>query len=271
MKLSIITINKNNAKGLEKTILSVINQSFDDFEYIVIDGQSEDSSVEIIRKYSNKITYWISEPDSGVFNAMNKGIRIASGEYILFLNSGDFLINEDVLEAVFSNKCTADFLCARCAISENGKIIHVTNPPFVHTFNTYFHSTISHQATFIKRSLFEKYGYYREDFKIKSDWEFWIRTIILNNCSTQKIDVELTNYNLEGISNCKDNDEIALKEIEIVFSNPLLQKFVPDYNYYWKYNQEIGVFNWLKSKQILYYCLIGLYNFSHKISKLIKQ
>jgi glycosyltransferase involved in cell wall biosynthesis len=100
IKLSIITINYNNRDGLEKTIRSVIDQRFTDFEFIVIDGGSTDGSVDNIRKYENKINYWCSEKDAGIYNAQNKGIKKAKGEYCLFLNSGDFLYNEDVLNKI---------------------------------------------------------------------------------------------------------------------------------------------------------------------------
>ena len=97
-KLSIITINLNNAEGLRKTIPSVISQTYCDFEYIVIDGGSTDGSVDVIKKYADKLSYWVSEPDAGIYNAMNKGIRKAGGEYCQFLNSGDWLVAPDVTE-----------------------------------------------------------------------------------------------------------------------------------------------------------------------------
>ena len=101
MKLSIITINLNNASGLEKTIQSVINQTYKDFEFIVIDGASTDGSVEVIKKYSSGINYWVSESDTGIYNAMNKGIRKAQGEYCLFLNSADYLFSPNLISAVY--------------------------------------------------------------------------------------------------------------------------------------------------------------------------
>ncbi len=108
-KLSIITINLNNSAGLDKTMKSVLVQSFRDFEYIVIDGGSNDGSVEILKSfeklYSNKTEIiWLSETDKGIYNAMNKGIDLAHGEYLLFLNSGDSLVNPDILQTVFSHQ-----------------------------------------------------------------------------------------------------------------------------------------------------------------------
>jgi len=119
--LSIITINKNNAAGLEKTIESVIGQTSNDFEYIVIDGASSDGSVEVIQKYADKINYLVSEPDTGVYNAMNKGIRKAQGTYCLFLNSGDWLVSPETLDNFFKETVTntADIFYSDAIFSDN--------------------------------------------------------------------------------------------------------------------------------------------------------
>ena len=101
-KLSIITVNKNNAEGLRKTIESVVCQTFKDFEYIVIDGASTDESVAVIETYLANVTYWVSKPDRGIYEAINKGIKVAVGEYCLFLNSGDYLSSDSILEKAFS-------------------------------------------------------------------------------------------------------------------------------------------------------------------------
>ena len=103
MKYSIITINYNNRDGLEKTIQSVINQTCQDFEFIIIDGGSTDGSVDIIKKYNDRINYWVSEPDKGIYNAMNKGILQAHGEYLNFMNSGDCFFDNEVLNKVNNN------------------------------------------------------------------------------------------------------------------------------------------------------------------------
>ena len=135
-KLTIITINRNNLEGLRKTIASVVSQTWRHFEYIVIDGASCDGSAEYIASMSDAIDYWISEKDSGVYEAMNKGVVKAQGEYLLFLNSGDFLVDKEVLSKVFDLAKGADILCGQCAISEKGVVVHVTDPPELVTFKT---------------------------------------------------------------------------------------------------------------------------------------
>src|SRR5690348_17657794 len=107
-KLSIITINLNNVKGLQKTMESVFAQTFTDYEYIIIDGGSTDGSVSEIKKHQNKLVYWISENDKGIYNAMNKGIVKANGEYILFMNSGDYLYTDNTIKEVFQKSNNED-------------------------------------------------------------------------------------------------------------------------------------------------------------------
>lgn len=274
MKLSIITINKNNAKGLEKTILSVINQSFDDFEYIVIDGQSEDSSVEIIRKYSNKITYWVSENDTGIYNAMNKGIKKANGEYLLFLNSGDFLVDDYILMTVFDEEKNADFLCCNIQYSDNGEIVHTSKLPEKITFGTLYFQGLPHQATFIKRDTFTKYGLYCEDYKFIADIEYWYRCIILNCCSTEVIDMVVSDYNLEGLSSQPifiGDKKATDVEFERIMDKPIFKLFVPDYIRFKQKTSDLYLYDWLKSKTLIYSLINLLYKIEKKMDKFIMK
>ena len=168
-KLSIITINLNDARGLEKTIESVLSQTSNDFEYIVIDGGSTDGSVDVIQKYKDKITYWVSEPDTGIYNAMNKGILKATGEYCQFLNSGDCLVANNVTELMLSDMPECSILYGNMLKDLNGKIF--CNEPFRGreiTLLDMFTGTLNHPSAYNKRSLFDKYGLYDESLKIVS-------------------------------------------------------------------------------------------------------
>ncbi|MFR9166876.1 MAG: glycosyltransferase family 2 protein [Dysgonomonas sp.] len=203
MKLSIITINLNNSSGLLKTIESVENQTFRDFEFIVIDGGSKDNSVEHIKKYEDKISYWISEPDKGIYNAMNKGIAKATGEYCYFLNSGDFLIDNSVLERVFQGNTSDSFICGNYLTEENHKLVtHNEYKIRDWKFSLYdiFSGFLAHQAFFIKRTMFEKYGYYDERFKIMSDWKLFFLAIGVDNEKVFYKDVNICVYDTQGIS-----------------------------------------------------------------------
>lgn len=196
MKLSIITINRNNAIGLEQTIKSVISLKYSNFEYIVIDGASTDNSIDIIRKYASGITFWISEPDKGIYNAMNKAVDFASGEYIFFLNSGD--IFTDGCSFDFMNNATTDFIFTSVIMNNKHIRIKSTPPKRLNKFDLY--EGICHQATIIKRSVFIEQGKYDEEFKIIADWGLLIKAICLNKKSYTIVPETLVKYNTQGIS-----------------------------------------------------------------------
>ena len=170
MKISVITINYNNINGLRQTIDSVINQTCKDFEYLIIDGGSEDGSIDILKEYAQSITYWVSERDSGIYNAMNKGIERAQGEYCIFMNSGDYFYNNNVLDSVLSMLNGADFYTGKYQAIRSNEAPIIQNPPQYVNLAFLLKGTLCHQATFIKTSLL-KYRPYNESYKIVSDWE----------------------------------------------------------------------------------------------------
>lgn len=201
MLISIITINFNNKSGLLKTIESVVNQTYKSIEYIVIDGGSTDGSKECIEKYTSSINYYISEPDTGIYNAMNKGLAKASGVYLLFLNSGDYLHNNDVVKKVTQKL-------------DSGLDIYYGNLNFISKLDTkimkypkelkfsYFYNGgyIPHPASFIKKSLFDLVGNYNENFKIISDWDFFVKAICKLDASYTYMDLTITDFDAYGIS-----------------------------------------------------------------------
>lgn len=130
MKISVITISYNAASCIESTINSVIAQKYDDFEYIIVDGVSNDGTLDIIQKYDKSISHWISEPDSGIYNAMNKAVRMASGEYCIFMNAGDIFANPLVLKQVsFFLNDNFDYLCGNEISLKDGKVIDYVVAP----------------------------------------------------------------------------------------------------------------------------------------------
>lgn len=202
MKLSIITVNLNNKDGLQKTIDSVISQTFKDFEWLVIDGGSVDGSKELIEKYSDQICYWVSEPDKGIYNAMNKGIKQAKGEYVLFLNSGDYLFSIDVLQKIFSFNNSSDIIYGYVAREIDGAIQNLTgflSKDDISLIDLYY-QTIPHQGSFFKTSLFERFGLYNENLKIVADREFYIKTIIYGNISVKFLPITVSYFEDGGIS-----------------------------------------------------------------------
>ncbi len=228
-KLSIITINYNNSTGLERTIKSVINQNSNDFEYIVIDGASTDNSKEVIHKYENQISYWKSEEDTGIYNAMNKGILKASGNYCLFLNSGDKLNHDDVIEEIFLNNPTADIVSGNTLFEKSH--LHeeqIISPPIQIKASDLVLGFLPHQSTLIKRNLFIEISFYNENYKISSDWSFFIQSILVYNKSYQKVNVLVSCCESTGISRIDANLDIMKKE-RISTIKLFLPQFVDDY------------------------------------------
>jgi glycosyltransferase involved in cell wall biosynthesis len=226
MKLSIITVNLNNKDGLQKTIDSVISQTFRDFEWIVIDGGSTDGSKELIEQYAGYIAYWVSEPDKGIYNAMNKGIRAAKGEYCLFLNSGDCFYEDHTLEMVVSAGLDADIVYGYQLVEKNGERTTL-NQPRTLSFDTFYHGNINHSGgSFIRTSLFERYGLYDENLRIVSDFKFCIQAIILGEATTKYVDILVSVFDGDGISS---NMEEHLKERAIVLNSLIPKKILVDY------------------------------------------
>lgn len=226
-KLTIITINRNNAEGLRKTIESVLSQTFTDYEYIIIDGASVDNSVDVIKQYEDKITYWISEPDNGIYNAMNKGIKVSHGEYLQFLNSGDWLCANTTIEDVFKMNRTEDILYGNDLLYYDKQRFELKTYPQNLTFYNLFVGTISHQGTFHKRILFDQP--YNENYKLVSDWEFQIKKIVFSNCTTYQINKGIVYFDMSGISQSPAFEEMLINERKNVLDKYFPKRVLSDY------------------------------------------
>ncbi len=235
MRLSIITINYNNVAGLQKTIESVLSQEFKNYEWIVIDGGSTDGSVELLNRYKSKFSYLISQPDNGIYNAMNKGIGRAIGEYCFFLNSGDYLADNKVLEIVFATNPIEDILFGNLYVTLNGKVVEKAYGKEALTFSDIYNHIIKHQASFINRNLFTRFGNYNEKRKIVADWEFFIKTIGLNNVLYRYINTFITYFDNNGISN--QSADLTIKERQQVIQENIPSMMQPDYEFLLNYKK----------------------------------
>jgi glycosyltransferase involved in cell wall biosynthesis len=197
--LSIITINYNDYPGLKRTMESVFSQTFKQFEYIVIDGGSTDESKDIIMQHQDQLYYWVSEKDNGIFNAMNKGIKQAKGDYLLFLNSGDHLYDDTVLSKVFDKEFKEDIIYGNVVWEPATPHSDGVFPDAL-TFEYFVTYSLPHQASFIRRSLFETVGLYDENYKIIPDWLFFVLAIYKFNCSYKHINELISVCNTEGLS-----------------------------------------------------------------------
>ena len=222
IKISIITVNFNNTEGLQRTVKSVVNQRFSGYDFVIIDGASTDGSVEIINENSSKINYWVSEPDNGIYNAMNKGIRKAKGEYLLFLNSGDELLDADSLFNVAEHLHNEEIIYTDIVI-KNKQSSYVRQYPDKLSFSQLlFDSLPHHQATFIHKNLFEQFGYYDESYKICSDWAFFINAICKHNVPYKHLHLTLSIYHLDGISSSKEYEKLIQTE-----RRTILERYFP--------------------------------------------
>lgn len=210
MKLSIITVNLNDCNGLLTTMNSITQQTFHDYEWIVIDGGSTDGSKQFIEEHADLISYWVSEPDSGIYNAMNKAVRHAQGEYSLFLNSGDWLWEESALENVFAENPHADVVYGDIAL------ISETEPTSIRTysdrlsFNALYRLSICHQSSFIRTELLREEPY-DETLRIVADWKFFIRKALARKTFLH-VNTTVAAFCLTGISSSNPTVVTAERE-----------------------------------------------------------
>ena len=283
MDLSIITINLNNAKGLWKTIESVAMQTSRNFEHIIIDGGSTDGSVEIIKSFTSipsgkyvskktnneytadcephslsQIAYWISEPDTGIFNAMNKGIHIAEGEYLHFLNSGDWLVDDRVVETMLKELDSNLSLIKGHRLSPEifiGNVINVRPDGRRRYYKnneevsllTFYRGTLQHTSAYIKKSLFDKYGLYDENLKIVSDWKWYLKVSGLNKANLQFTKTYVTCFDTSGISST--NLSLDLEERRNVLEDLIPAPVLADYD---KYHFDIEQMERLKRYPLIF-------------------
>ena len=289
MKLSIITINYNNAEGLCRTIQSVQSQTFRDFEHIIVDGCSTDESIEIIRQYAGNealrpegykairqenskadnpassphhlITLspiiWISEPDKGIYNAMNKGIEIAlgkrivnsfnrselvedknkgihfvNGTYVLFLNSGDTLAETTTLQQMVDCNLSADICYFDAEFTYNGKSHVQRTYPDQLSLRFFLRDSLCHQSILYRLDTLRTIGGYDEQYKLIGDWALNVKAIILNNCSVQHYSLITTYYEIGGLSWTKEGRQRCEEEKRIFLQNNLPTRVYDDFLYW---------------------------------------
>ena len=204
MTLSIITVCYNSEKTIKKTIESVLCQKYKDIEYIIVDGGSTDNTINIIRGYGNRISKFISEKDNGIYDAINKGISLAKGDIVGILNSDDIFYDNDTISCIADkfkrNKDLESIIGDIVFVKPNGKT-HRHYGAFNWTPNKFSWGLMPPHPTFYcKRTLFAKFGSYRNDFKIAADYELLIRFLLVNKISYEYIPKILVKMNLGGIS-----------------------------------------------------------------------
>ena len=289
MKLTIITVNRNNAEGLRKTIQSVLAQSFQDFEYVIVDGNSTDNSVEVIREelmqsgfgkdaclaqkellkaQRSAITIqWLSEPDTGIYNAMNKGIGMASGDYLLFLNSGDCLYNSGVLEKVQPYLQQDDIVQGYVYKGQVGEknIDRGYGRSEISFFDAYAGHFL-HQASFIRKSLFEQYGLYDESYPVSADTVFFLKVLGFHNTTFRYVDIPIALFELGGVSSYRDEKWIRIRREEDrrieneILGNRLTQLCKEG-------QKKVNLYDRLHSSRLLWNCTMFMVRISNLFGK----
>jgi glycosyltransferase involved in cell wall biosynthesis len=251
--ISIITVVYNNVVSIESTILSVINQDYDDFEYILIDGGSTDGTIEVIKFYRDNISHWISEPDKGIYHAMNKGIKAAKGEWCYFLNSGDYFYDTDILSNVsksLKENFSYSVYIGKVEVFEKNKF-KTYYPEFKSDTDKLdgrdlFNSHLCHQAIFVKKSGYLSENGFDLRFKVFSDFNTIFR-IIKKEKGFMKSDLVIARYNLDGISADYKNTIPLFLEQELIFKETGAK-------------QNILLFYFNLSRSYLYYLKCSLTN-----------
>lgn len=211
--LSIITVTYNAESAIEKTIKSVITQRFENFEYIVIDGQSTDNTLSILKKYEDRISRLVVEKDKGIYDAMNKGLRYANGEFVTFLNSGDYYVDENVLSQVsnYLNQKNKLVYGDSIVFSEKRKFSKYLKSRIITNKSIRRDFPACHQSMFVKKSAA---NFYDLSYRIKADYK-WLVDIVskASNDELCKINVPIVYYSIEGFSHKqfkKNLKELAL-------------------------------------------------------------
>ena len=236
MKLSIITINRNNAQGLQKTMQSVVEQTSNDLEYIVVDGASTDESVDIIKRFADqRLIRWVSERDNGIYNAMNKGIGMAQGEYVMILNSGDYLATPQVVEQMNEKliaKGQPDILYGNMIkIWPDGKTRRDYQLSVNYSFFDFYQSTLNPDGTYIRRSLFQQFGPFDEGMKICSDWAWMLKTIGLGGVKPSHVNIDTLYFDMTGVSESGErSQQIIRSERRQVLQQTLPALVLADYD-----------------------------------------
>jgi glycosyltransferase involved in cell wall biosynthesis len=227
-KVSVITINFNNRAGFEKTIRSVFSQSYSDFEFVVIDGGSTDGSVDVINANAGKITYWISEKDAGIYDALNKGIVNAKGDYLIFLNSGDCFNNDNVVAKFCecSNKNNKKIIYANSNILNADGTSKVVCPPDQLDLNFWYANTLNHQAIFTHKDLFKNYGGFDCQYELAADFDFLFKMFLNETSEFFYFDYLVCDYDNTGLTSKGEFHKIIFKE-----RKKILKKYVSLKNY----------------------------------------
>lgn len=225
MKVSVITVTYNDLPGLRRTVKSVLQQDYDNWEYIVVDGASDDGTRSYLEKESRGGIKWTSEPDGGIYEAMNKGTRMALGDYCIFMNAGDCFVNAHVLSCILPYLDGSELVIGnQVYMDKRGRISGYIASKGSFTFENLFKSAIPHQACFIRRDVLLAHPY-DESFRLVSDWKFFLELRLTPTVKYREADVDVCFFREGGAT--AQNRELSTKERRSVLAR------YPEYKHIW--------------------------------------
>jgi len=232
-KLSIVTVCYNEADKIIQTAESVVNQTFQDYEWIVIDGGSTDKTLENLAPFKAQITHFVSEPDQGIYHGQNKGWRVASGDYMLFLNGGDKLTHSEILERCFSYDFEeAQLVYGNLLVDHGGKVTEHEATKKLNLINILNYTPLFHPCTFIQKGLLEKLEGFNEDFQIAGDYDFFLKALLEHQVSAKHLPLSIAVFNTEGVSS-QNNNKIVEKDerrqVHLKYCSPLFLNLINIY------------------------------------------
>jgi len=202
-KISIITVCYNEIDRIEKTLISVINQTYPNIEYIVVDGGSNDGTIELLEKYKSHISHLVSEKDSGIYHAMNKGALLSGGDYLLYMNGGDWLYESQTLEKIIRRARPSDIIYGDRYKKYGDSLIYKKHPSKINQFYLLMNGIICHQSALISKNLFDKLDGYNSFYKIMADYDFFVRAKKIKNAEFLYVNQIVCVFNADGISHDK--------------------------------------------------------------------
>jgi glycosyltransferase involved in cell wall biosynthesis len=259
--ISIITVVRNGVKTIEKTILSVLIQDFKEIQFIVVDGVSTDGTLEILEKYKDEIAITISEPDNGVYDAMNKGISVSKGDWLYFLGCDDVLFEKSTISNIFNRPDIINF-----NVIYGNVLFSPSNIVFDGAFDYDKHAlkSICHQSIFYRKSVFDKFGYFSTKYKTASDYVFNMQLFCYDISKWLYIDTIIAIYNETGLSASSNDSAYHNTCLALKYDNfsPYVSKFVLSRIFYSSFLKFFMNNNVLISSKYLYKVIrdVGLYN-----------
>ncbi len=244
MKISVITVTFNSLPALQRTARSVARQDFADYEYIVVDGASEDGTQDYLEMQGSGITRWVSEPDHGIYEAMNKGTKMAAGDYCIFLNAGDCLVDKTVLSRMSGQLDGKDLVLGNAIhVDESGTIDGFISSHGGFSLQNLFQSAICHQATFIRRELMLSRPY-DESLRLVSDWKFFLECFLDGTVSRKEVPVDVCFFFAGGATD--QNLSLGKRERQAVLAR------YPEYRFVWEAPYRPSLARMIRSKTQYY-------------------